>query len=581
MTLFLCLFFTLTPEAEFFETDMVLPKIYIEPEIFDNLLKNPIDINSANYNDLLLVPYLTPIMAKAILNYRQEHGKFKNLNDLSLVKGIDGEWLDKILHFLTINTEPVKKRMEINVRVKNDSLPRNDNFKDWAFLNRIKIDYGNWNLVLITDKDAKELNPFDFLGASIAYANKQTQMIIGNYLLGFGKGLILARPFYQLSTAKSLGGFKTKEIMQLTTPLENNSLFGFTCQRPFGNLWLTGFFSTNGLDAEIDTNGIIKKLIYYGEHIDSITKVNKDQLREDLLGARWEYRHFGWCLGNTVYCNRYSRSFGPNDSTNSFFGNQLMLLGIDGSLVINNYYGQCEVAYCSGKGLAFAVEILGDWRQFKVNCELLGSQKNFYSPHSQRFSLTNKRDNLSGRLNLHYDFLRFRTFWEGTTKTDFVVESLPAKIETGFSRSEGKLDIALSYKRTFKDDISKSQGTRLDLEYSLSKQFKLGFRMEDHHLLQKLGSGILFRVSGKISLGSFSYSGQFYWFSVTTSDARIFAYEPGFIGFGNNQFFSSKGFRYFSFLSYKITPFRIGLKFGTNKTDRLNFDTASQIEINL
>ena len=581
MTLFLSLILSLTPEAEFFETDIVLSKIYIAPEIFDNLLKNPLAINSADYDDLSLIPYLTPKIVKAILNYRQEHGKFKNLNELLSIEGIDQELLDKVRQFLTINPNPVKPKMEMKFRVMNDSLANNYDFKDWALFNRLKIDYGNWGLVLITDKDAQELSLFDFIGTSIAYADKRQQLIIGNYLLDFGKGLILAKPFYQLRPAKALADFKTKEIMPLTSPVENNSLFGFACQKTFGNLRLIGFFSTNWLDAEIDTNGIVKRLIYDGKHIDSATKASQDRLREDLFGARWEYRILGLRLGSTCYHNHYSYRFVPSDSTNSFFGNQITLYGIDWSLLINNYYGYGELGYCLGKGFGFALGILGDWKQFKVQWQLTSTQKNFYSPHSQNFSLTNKKDNLSGKLNLYYNFFRFKTFLEGTTKTDFVLDSLPAKIEAGFSRSEGKLDIALSYKRAFKDDVSKSQGTRLDLAYPLSKQFALGLRIEDHHVLQKLGRGILLRFGTNLSFGGLGYTAQFYWFSVTTAEARIFAYEPGFGSLGNNQSLLGKGIRYFSFLSYKRRPFRAGLKFGITKTDRLNFDAASQIEINL
>jgi len=114
LTLFLSLILSLTPEAEFFETDIVLSKIYIAPEIFDNLLKNPLAINSADYDDLSLIPYLTPKIVKAILNYRQEHGKFKNLNELLSIEGIDQELLDKVRQFLTINPNPVKPKMEIH-----------------------------------------------------------------------------------------------------------------------------------------------------------------------------------------------------------------------------------------------------------------------------------------------------------------------------------------------------------------------------------------------------------------------------------------------------------------------------------
>jgi len=571
----------LSQETELFEEDLTFPKVYIAPEIFYDLLNNPLDINSTDYEDFLQLPYITPVLAKAIIDYRKTNGDFSKVDDLLSVKGFDDELLDKIRPFLTIKRKPISKSVELKIRAVNDSFAHNNELKDWSIYNRVKANYGRFGFVLLADKDALETNPLDFYGISLSYSNKREQLVIGNYLLGFGNGLLFSKPFYNYLAAKSFGGFETKELSPLTSSLENTSLFGLAYKQTLGEISMSGYLSSNRLDAEIDSNGIAKKINYNGKHTDSTSIAIKDKLREDLIGARFSRKISTWRIGVSCYHTRYNHPFAPEDSTNSFYGNQLTLLGINGAGILGNYYLTAELAYSLGFGFGFACGILGDWQPLKVSLNLNGNQKDFYSPHSGSYSLANKKDNLSGNFNLNYDFYQFRFLIYGSTKTDFILDSLPAKIETGIEHKEGKLKIGLSYKRTLKDDVSKSQGTKLDLSYDFFKNFTVGFRFEDRQSLTKTGRGMLFRLSSDFSYHNFDYTGRIYWFEVTSSDFRVFAYEPGFSGLGGNKSFSDKGIRLYSFISYNANPIKLGLKIGMMKTAKLKFDLGSQIEIHL
>lgn len=581
MIIIFSLFTIFSQETELFEDDLTFPKVYIAPEIFYDLLNNPLDINSADYEDFLQVPYISPVLAKAIIDYRKTNGDFNKVDDILLVKGIDEELLARIRPFLTIKTKPINKIAEIRIRTVSDSFALNRALKDWSINNRIKANYGKFDLVLLNDKDFFETNLLDFYGLSLSYSDQREQLIIGNYLLGFGNGLLFTKPFYNYLAAKSFGGFEPKELSSLTSPLENNSLFGIADKQILGEFSISGYLSSYYLDAEIDSNGIVKKIDYTGKHTDSTSIANKDKLREDLIGARFSRKIATWGIGVSCYHTRYNQPFAPEDSTNSFYGNQLTLLGIDGSGIIGNYYLTTELAYTLGFGFGFVWGILGDWKPLKVSFNLTGNQKNFYSPHGTSYSLANKKGNLNGNFNLNYDFYHFRFLIDGSTKTDFIVDSLPAKIETGIERKEGKLKIGLIYKRTLKDDVSQSQGTKLDLNYDFFKNFTLGFRFEDRQSLTKNGRGILFRLNGDFSYHSFDYTGRIYWFEVTSSDSRIFAYEPFFSGLGGNESFSDKGIRHFSFIAYNKKPVKAGLKIGLTKKDKTSFDLGSQIEIHL
>lgn len=63
-------------------------------------LSEKININTADEAVLVSLPGIGPKTAAAIVSFRTEHGNFKTIQDLSLVKGIGEKKLKKIEPFL-------------------------------------------------------------------------------------------------------------------------------------------------------------------------------------------------------------------------------------------------------------------------------------------------------------------------------------------------------------------------------------------------------------------------------------------------------------------------------------------------
>lgn len=61
-----------------------------------------IDINSADYDELQLLPGIGQILAKRIIEYRNNNGPFLKPEDLLKVEGIGREKLEKIKKFIAI-----------------------------------------------------------------------------------------------------------------------------------------------------------------------------------------------------------------------------------------------------------------------------------------------------------------------------------------------------------------------------------------------------------------------------------------------------------------------------------------------
>jgi competence protein ComEA len=61
------------------------------------------DPNLATSKDLETLPGIGPILAQRIVDYRQQHGRYKKITDLQQVSGIGAKKLEKIKPFLSIS----------------------------------------------------------------------------------------------------------------------------------------------------------------------------------------------------------------------------------------------------------------------------------------------------------------------------------------------------------------------------------------------------------------------------------------------------------------------------------------------
>jgi competence protein ComEA len=61
-----------------------------------------ININTADAKQLATLPGIGSVKAEAIVQYRNDNGAFKTINDLNEVKGISAKMIKKISHEITV-----------------------------------------------------------------------------------------------------------------------------------------------------------------------------------------------------------------------------------------------------------------------------------------------------------------------------------------------------------------------------------------------------------------------------------------------------------------------------------------------
>ena len=63
----------------------------------------PVNINTANSEELQQVPGIGPVTAEKILQMRKSYGSFKSVDDLLSIKGIGKKRLEKMRRYLTVS----------------------------------------------------------------------------------------------------------------------------------------------------------------------------------------------------------------------------------------------------------------------------------------------------------------------------------------------------------------------------------------------------------------------------------------------------------------------------------------------
>ncbi|MCF8459436.1 MAG: helix-hairpin-helix domain-containing protein [Flavobacteriales bacterium] len=68
----------------------------------DTTIRKRINVNTADYQELLKHPYIDPNLAKTIVNYRQQHGKYKKLLELKKIQILKEDTYTKLKPYLIV-----------------------------------------------------------------------------------------------------------------------------------------------------------------------------------------------------------------------------------------------------------------------------------------------------------------------------------------------------------------------------------------------------------------------------------------------------------------------------------------------
>lgn len=574
----------------------------------EELLLNPIDLNSADIFELTKIPFVTTEIAKIIISYRDKFGPFVLVQELYSMKEIDKSITDKIIPFVKVENNfdslnqfqenelseyqpPLLSNLKILLRSRfGNDLQTREGFRDGTYVgsklrayNRILLKYSN-NIQagILFEKDAgeKDFNDFNSYHLSIRDFDLLNQLIIGDYIVEFGQGLMLWSPYSFSKGSDAIFPVKRrgKILKPYTSSTEYNFMRGIAASLSLDNFLITIFYSAKSVDANIDS--VSNKIISTPEtglHTTLNELSRKNLAKEKLFGGRIAYKYKSFLeFGVSTYFSEFSHDF-LQTSVYDLAGREFNYYSFDYNLYYSvfNFFG--EFVYNKTSVASINGVILSPANNFIVSASLRNYPKNFVNLHGFGFGeqsgktqnefgiyLGVKYRSNFGIINLYYDQFRFpfSTF-------ENPVPSSGKEIYLSYSKNVFNNSILnLRFKSETKDvteDFNSVKTTverirnsfRAELVYEISKNLRMKSRMElNTYGIEKIDlkeKGILIFQDVRYNISkNLLIQGRIILFETDSFKSAVYEFENDLAGILSNLAMYDEGMRWYLLVKYKI-----------------------------
>ena len=586
-------------------------------ELLSEFEKNPININKTDEQQLSILPWITPYLAKNIITYRKQYGDFQYPEELMNVPGITPDIFKVVEKYLTVEKKDDVKTLELNYRSKMiRKIEKSVGYqkKDYynspnKYYNRLKMTfYQKYNLGILFEKDSGEKQFSDLTLFYFKYQDsaQKFKIIFGNYRLELGQGMTFWSPYgSRKGSAPVYPAIKRERgLLNYSMVDENASLFGIASQICFKIYQLILFYSNTKLDALVDSLGNVGSLQTTGYHRTSSEIENKDALEEKLLGSRFvAYCGENIKIGSTFYGSVYDKPIENSDFERKrfdFYGTKNYVVSTDFNIKYNNVHIFSELAQSKNKGSGV---VLGTNFNVKpVNILLLfrNYAKNFHSLHGSVFgerggTPQNEQGFYTGirykifpntKILFYFDIFKFpwRTYLEEMpiSGTDFlfqIEQKLKRKLLLTFRIKRKQKEKSTSLNNRFENE--KKINLRLQLEYRPIPNLKLRGRIEkSYYRFEQENKGLLlyqditYRIKNKLNI---YYRLTF--FDTDSYNSRLYQFENDLPYVLTNQMLYEKGSRWYVCILYNMfSIMRLSCKYSvTNYEDNVTIGSGNDL----
>ncbi|TES91095.1 MAG: helix-hairpin-helix domain-containing protein [Candidatus Cloacimonadota bacterium] len=511
-------------------------------ETLEKLKENPIDINSATHEELLQIPYITPLLAARIEDYRKKKKMFSSREDLLRIAGINEPLLRKISPYITLK----KKRLKISAirwkTILSNKYPVDTNYSFSPFKVSNKMRYSDRHITLggTAYKDAYEKSYIDFYTLYCYFQKNDYNIIVGNYAIDAGERLLLGYPGFVFKTS---GIVKSREyfIKPYSSGFEDYSLRGCALKKDWKMLKSGFFISYKKEDATID-DGVLKKVIYETGYHRSETEIEKkDRIKERLIGGIIGYGNERLRISTTTLFADYDKKVEP-DSVNyyRFSGKKYGLTGVHTVYNNNNISLWSEFAYAlftKGRGMIIGTSC----RPNKTTISVLyrDYSEKFYSPRAFSFCESEARNErglytyITSKLPENFFFSGYIDIFNRPYPTYF--NSLSTKGYEVFSSIEKRLKKTKLYIRYKRKEKNSYQWKDKNLRYQRQNlRFSIKNKINKSMELKILWEGVIFYVPYR----GLQETGNLFSLSFKSEIFDDATYEAGMVFYETDSYYS-------------------------------------------
>ena len=356
-----------------------------QQELLTELHEHPLNLNQASREQLCALPFLGAGVADEIIDYLATNGPMRTLGELRFIHSLtpqQREWL-RLLVYVPLTAEPTYTRPNDTTwwgHAKHDLIMRADvplySRAGWPWgrgiANRLRYSWQqgrHLDVGLRLETDAGEqmftgTTPFwDSYGghAMLRDVGPLRTLIVGDYKVGFGEGLVLNNGirFGKLSMGlwRTSGGIRPHRSTD-----EANFLRGAAATVGFGSRWqLTALYSYRKLDATVADDNTVQTINTSGLHRTDTELRHKNTLGSSTAALHLAFnsqfaaqrgttalaKTLNYSLGLTALYQYYDHQFHQNAQLYRQIypdGYQFGAAGVDYSLRSSRFYFSGETA---------------------------------------------------------------------------------------------------------------------------------------------------------------------------------------------------------------------------------------------
>lgn len=349
-------------------------------EEMKSLQSSKININKVSYEQLIATGLFDDLRAQSLINYRNQFGEFKSINELQSIYGMDRDGYLNILPFVSIDDnnlykqtswkdlitrgkhqiflryrQPIESARGYNADTLGNTKYLGNNmslFLRYRYLQGNNLSYG-----LTIEKDAGEKvwnnsfrSKFDYLSGHILLSNRKwlKTLALGDYEMNLGQGLVCWQGY---GIAKGGDPTRTKRngktIQAHSSANEFNFFRGAAATLNFGDWYITSMVSYRKRDANVlvdtlvEIDDDISSLQTSGLHRTSSEIADRNAIKVFNTGGSIKWRGERLNIAGNILYTKLERSLeSSNDAYNyyDFRGKNLINGGIDYSYLFNKWH---------------------------------------------------------------------------------------------------------------------------------------------------------------------------------------------------------------------------------------------------
>ena len=540
----------------------------------EELRDNPLDLDTAGFDDLARIPYLAPNDIIKIINYRATRGFFSHTRDLLKISGFNKILLATIEPYITISVRKFKMKSG-SERVRAQ--------KTWAkagsgeVYTATKTLWTDYRLTLITEQDPHETSYLDYLAAGLTINEDFRTFALGKYDLDLGSGILFSSigSFFQGLDFQMIS--HERGVIPYASTRENGGLFGGALS---DSLFLkyTLFYSNQKLDGRVDSAGQAWSLDESGEHVDSASMARKDRIQEEIFGYDLKYGLGGVRVSHTTYRCGYAPEFVTTDSFRRFYGDRFWMTGLNLRYAGSDYALFGEIARADRNRVGGLFGFSGVFPYIDFNIAGKYFPEGFYSPkgieaENGRYLMNitlahrSKIADLSAGLNLT----------DNTTE-----DSTRYDLKLNCAREIGRFDARLLLRWLFHEDILTLAASRATIRVMPQDFLYVELRLEDKNsfLTDPQERGVFGALEAGLDFKRWGAKIRYGLFDTDSYQTRIIAYEPGLPGTVNNRTLYNRGRYGFLLLTLKpVNPVAFNFKYSVLDRDSLTAHIGGQVDV--